>query len=104
MKYLKTFEENKYDLYNSADITYDEVIETSKYENDIRKHLVDYYPSSIYQKYASGGRRKVSEKRINDILKLAKKNKDEKLIELVYNYIKYLDDFLIRKDSNKYNL
>ena len=86
MKYLKTFEEkNKYDLYNSPDLTYDDVIETLKYENEIIKYLYANYPSSIYQKYASGGRRKVSEKKINDILKLAKKNKDEKLIELVYN-------------------
>jgi len=109
MKHLRTFE--SYD----ADITYGEVLKLHEFDKDIKQHIEDNYPEYGYNARSFHPDKKDTKRLITwnktlgvgqakKILALAKRNKDLKLLGLLSNRFKNIEEVELGRQANKYNL
>jgi len=92
MRYIKLFEE----------YTYADVVELIKSEAPIKSYLIEKYPNEkkITGRHGHG----FSRTGLIKVLRFAKKQKDQILIDLVNNHLDFIKDMELRKEAEKYNI
>jgi hypothetical protein len=80
-------------------LRYHQVVNLMVLEKPIINHIEEKYPSVKINK-----KKLFSETTVNILLRLGKKNKDDKLNELLKKYINYIEQIYIEQTSDKYNI
>ena len=99
---FKIFEKNNYNP--PKELLYDEARDLSKKRERINYYFYSNYEEGFDKIIGKLGIKRMSNTIIEKILKFAKSNNDQKLLDLINDYINYLEELKIKRESEKYNL
>ena len=108
MKYLKTFEGYGPGGSGGEDITYGEAMKRCEFDGEIKQYVEDNYPEHGYQalppkRFITFGK-SLGVGQAKKIMSLAKRNKDQKLLELLDKRLKNIEEVELGMVAKKYNI
>ena len=94
-------------ILNAADMTYDDALELGKTDKIIKDYFMEKYPNENIKILGRYGH-DLSEAALRRLIKFARKNNDNTLIELItkhlITYKQYIDDPEMFRRINKFNI